>query len=139
MSNVTTIRQVGAEMFHSDVRTDRQTDVTRLAVCVISGFLHEVAENCAVLGYYAASSGNFLRTFQDYLSVPSSGQGWDPIGCPETSVRNCHYSLRDNPEECRSKANSCPLHFCKRIYKKSSSPVSYSEFCSVVLQETKDH
>jgi len=22
-----------------------------------------------------------------------------PIGCPETSVRNCHYSLRHNPEE----------------------------------------
>jgi len=21
------------------------------------------------------------------------------IGCPETSVRNCHYSLRNNPEE----------------------------------------
>jgi hypothetical protein len=23
----------------------------------------------------------------------------DSIGCPETSVRNYHYSLRDNPEE----------------------------------------
>jgi hypothetical protein len=22
-----------------------------------------------------------------------------PIGCPETSVRNCHYSLQNNPEE----------------------------------------
>ena len=22
-----------------------------------------------------------------------------PIGCPETSVRNCHHSLRNNPEE----------------------------------------
>jgi hypothetical protein len=22
-----------------------------------------------------------------------------PIGCPETSVRNYHYSLRNNPEE----------------------------------------
>jgi hypothetical protein len=29
--------------------------------------------NCAVLGYYAASSGNFLPTFQDNLSIPSSG------------------------------------------------------------------
>ena len=26
--------------------------------CEVSGFLGEVAENCAVLGYYAASSGN---------------------------------------------------------------------------------
>jgi hypothetical protein len=30
---------------------------------VISGFRHEVDENCALLGYYAASSGNFLQTF----------------------------------------------------------------------------
>jgi hypothetical protein len=30
-------------------------------------------ENCALLGYYAASSGNFLLTFQDNLPVPSSG------------------------------------------------------------------
>jgi hypothetical protein len=22
-----------------------------------------------------------------------------PIGCPETSVRNCHYSVRNNPQE----------------------------------------
>ena len=29
-------------------------------------------ENCALLGYYAASSGNFLPTFRDCLSVPSS-------------------------------------------------------------------
>jgi len=28
--------------------------------CVISDFRHEVAENCAVLGYYAASSGDFI-------------------------------------------------------------------------------
>ena len=25
-----------------------------------------------------------------------------PIGCPETSVRNCHYTLRNSPEEHRS-------------------------------------
>jgi len=29
-------------------------------------------ENCAPLGYYAASSGNFLPTFRGKLSVPSS-------------------------------------------------------------------
>ena len=56
--------------------------------------------NCALLGYYAASSGNFLPTFRDNLSVPSS---WPlkmgSIGCPETSVRKYHYSLRDDTEE----------------------------------------
>jgi hypothetical protein len=29
-------------------------------------------ENCALLGYYAASSANFLPTFQGNLSVPYS-------------------------------------------------------------------
>jgi len=37
-------------------------------LCVISGLPREVDENYAVLGYYAPSSGNFLRTFRDNLS-----------------------------------------------------------------------
>ena len=53
--------------------------------CMISGFHHEVYENCALLGYYTPSSGNFLTMFWDNLSVPSSGvkslkinpQRWD--------------------------------------------------------------
>jgi hypothetical protein len=40
---------------------------------MISGFCHKIAENCALLGYYIASSGNFLLMFQDNLSVASSG------------------------------------------------------------------
>jgi len=32
-----------------------------------------ISENCALLGYYAASSGNFILTFWDNLPVPSSG------------------------------------------------------------------
>jgi hypothetical protein len=42
-------------------------------ISVISGFRREVDENCALLGYYAASSGNFLLTFRDNLLVPPSG------------------------------------------------------------------
>jgi hypothetical protein len=34
---------------------------------VISGFQHEVAENCTLLGCYAASSGNLLPVFQDNI------------------------------------------------------------------------
>jgi hypothetical protein len=41
-------------------------------LCVIPWFVREVDENCALLGYYAASSGNFLPTSRDNLSVPSS-------------------------------------------------------------------
>ena len=39
---------------------------------VISGFLRELDEKYAVLGYYAASDGNFLPTFRDNLSVSFS-------------------------------------------------------------------
>jgi len=68
-------------------------------------------EECALLGYYAASSGNFLPTFRDNLWAPISGVKnpreritilplkMGPIGSPETSLRNCQYSQRINREE----------------------------------------
>ena len=34
-------------------------------------------KNSVLLGYYAASSGNFLQTFRDNLSVPSSRGIWN--------------------------------------------------------------
>jgi len=45
---------------------------TNGSLCVISGFRREVHKICAVVGYYAAYSGNSLPTFRDNLSVPSS-------------------------------------------------------------------
>ena len=42
-------------------------------LCVISCFRHKVEENCALLGCYARSKGNFLLKFRDSLLVPSSG------------------------------------------------------------------
>jgi hypothetical protein len=42
-------------------------------IWMISGFHSDLAENCALLGYYAASSGNFLPTFRNKVSVPSLG------------------------------------------------------------------
>ena len=53
--------------------------------CMISGFIREVAENRALLGCHAASSGDFLATFRDSLPVPSSGGLY------------YHYSLRNTP------------------------------------------
>jgi hypothetical protein len=76
---------------------------------VVPGFRREVLdENCALLGYYAASSGKSLPMFQDNLSAPSSGgqkskkeNSWlfmmGQIGSPETSGRNYQYSLPNNP------------------------------------------
>jgi hypothetical protein len=40
---------------------------------MISGVHCKVDENCTLLGYYKASSGNFLPVFWDSLLVPSSG------------------------------------------------------------------
>jgi len=60
---------------------------------LIAGLRREVHENCALLGYYAASSANFSPTFRDKLSVRYSGINpcrLDPKGCPETLVRNYH-------------------------------------------------
>jgi len=62
--------------------------------------MHEPDDNCVLLGYYAASSGNFLLMFQDDLSVPSLMMG--PTGSPKTLVSNYHYLLRNNPQECSS-------------------------------------
>jgi hypothetical protein len=61
------------------------------------------------LGYYAASSGNSLPTFQGNLSVPStrfknpifSNVLGHPVS-PKLSVRNYHYLLHSNPIECCS-------------------------------------
>ena len=61
-----------------------------------SGFGREVDENFALLGYYAASSANFLQTFRVILAVPSSKVkktyrsplNMGTIGCLETSIQN---------------------------------------------------
>jgi hypothetical protein len=73
---------------------------------------HEVDENCALLGYYAASNGNFLPTLRDNLSGLSSGVKnflllkMVPVGCPKTSVKIYHYSLRNKPKVCSSLLNT---------------------------------
>jgi len=76
---------------------------------MLSGFRRKADENCALLVYYAASSGNSLRTSQNNLSVPFSRVlrrlRMGPKSCPETSVRNCHYALRNRPEERSSYGN----------------------------------
>jgi len=59
----------------------------------------------ALPGCYAASSGNFLQTFRYKLSAPNSRVRQSrhlkmgSMVCPETSVINYHYSLRNMPEE----------------------------------------
>jgi hypothetical protein len=47
----------------SQIGTDHKIFWSNPKVCVISDFRLEVANNCALLGYYEASSGNSLQTF----------------------------------------------------------------------------
>jgi hypothetical protein len=49
-----------------------QRQIKHEYLCVISGLPRDVDEICALLGCYAASSGNPLPTFRDNVSVPSS-------------------------------------------------------------------
>ena len=65
-----------------EVNEGLQTEGSRRLVFVILGFRHEVAENCALMGYHTASSGNFLPKFRDNMSI-----------------RNYHCTLRNNAED----------------------------------------
>ena len=64
-----------------------------MQICVISGFRRETEGNRAVVGCYAASSGQFLDDV--------SGQPIAPIlRVPQSKrIRNYYYSLRINPEK----------------------------------------
>jgi hypothetical protein len=74
---------------------------------LVNRWKRTLLENCALPRHYAASRGNFLQTFRDILTVPSSGVKnrkreplkMGPIGHSETSVRNHHYSLCNSLEE----------------------------------------
>jgi hypothetical protein len=60
-------------------------DKSPIRLCVISGFRREIADSCALLGFYTASSDNFLPTFRDNLSVPCTGF--------KNPKLNSHYSV----------------------------------------------
>jgi hypothetical protein len=51
--------------------TEHTFDVICKLLFVNSSFLKEAEENCALLGYYVACSGNFLATFRGILPIPS--------------------------------------------------------------------
>jgi len=83
----------------------------------------QIEENCDLASYYSARMGNFLATFRDNLSVPSSRvkNSWmGPISCPETSVRNYQFLLTIIPDErCytyRRKPESSHVENCKKSY-----------------------
>jgi len=62
-----------------------------MKMCIISGFHCDVDDNCALLGSYATSGGNYLPILRDNLPAPSSGSRIQ-------KVSNYHYSLLNNPQ-----------------------------------------
>ena len=62
-----------------------------------SGFYPKTDEKSILKSYYTVSSGNSLAKFWENLFSHFQGtfEDWT-VGCTETSVRNYHYSLRDN-------------------------------------------
>ena len=86
---MTWIITVCQKVIRSDCSLLRQGLRIQPQLCVISGFRHEVAKNCAILGYYAASSGNFFTDI--------SGQIIDPIlrvKNPNESLHRLYYSRK---------------------------------------------
>jgi len=66
---------------------------------MISGLRREVYENCALVGYHVAYSGNSLLTFQDNLLVPTQ-KSRKPIITQNSAVLR-----EDHVQKCR------PSHF----------------------------
>ena len=117
----------------------RGGDAAADQVAVFSRFRRDVDEICALLGYYAPSSGNPLPTFRDNVSVPSSRikkskkqRGplkMGPIRCPETSVKDYHSTLRNIPKERRSnqhRGGSLKLRIFMVLFKDRVSKSAYS-------------
>ena len=64
---------------------------------MISGFRHAVVEYCALLGHYAASSGNFLTTNRWVIIQKSAVFILDNVQClSDVDVINYTYSVERN-------------------------------------------
>jgi hypothetical protein len=68
---------------------------------VVSGFRHEVDEKCAL--FWVITQRIAVISYRPFVKM-------GPIICRETSVRNFHYSLRNNPEECSFLFSTESLH-----------------------------
>jgi len=73
--------------YHNDARCNKNNVFTLFEV-LTTPFVAGItllqtmnSENCALLGCYAASSGNFVPAFRDNSSVPSSG--FNPQAVPK--------------------------------------------------------
>jgi hypothetical protein len=80
------------------------------------------------MGHFSEAS---LETEEGVSSWISWSLKMEPTGCPETSVRNYHYTLRNIPEERRSEKLSCLLKISLRFITESSG--------SLAARPSRDH
>jgi hypothetical protein len=99
------------EFWPSDGGDSRQYCSYRLsALCSLVDGTNFSEKICALLRYYTATSGNYLLTFRDNVSVPfsmvKSPDSWPlkigRIRCPEASINNYSPTRRIIPEERRA-------------------------------------
>jgi hypothetical protein len=69
--------------------------------------------NLWLMGHFSEASQEIQEGLSSWISWPLK---MGPIGCPETSVRNYHSTLRIIPEERRSKNLSYLLKYFIKIY-----------------------
>jgi hypothetical protein len=65
------------------------------------------------MGHFSEASQEIQEGLSSWISLPLK---MGPIGCPETSVRDYHYTLRNIPEESRFEKLSCLLKYFIKIY-----------------------
>jgi hypothetical protein len=80
------IKSVYCEKNKKYVRTQCGQNADLSNVRILRQMMRIIANvNCALLGYYAATTGDFLPTFRVNLSVPSSGvEHLKKVNCPNT-------------------------------------------------------
>ena len=81
---------IANELFLTHVRHQQYKHI--ILVMPPAWTIHSVGENCDLLGYYTANSGNSLPILEDGTDRLSRNVGKEPLktgpmGCPETSVR----------------------------------------------------
>jgi hypothetical protein len=84
------IRPVGAVLMHVDRRTDMAVAMHDIRLALFWAF----TQILMVIAY--RRFGTTYRSHPERPGIRKMEMG--PIGCPETSLRNYHYSLRNGPE-----------------------------------------